>query len=1037
MLVINTQPFELVYTLLVNHKHLGCVLQPHVVQINSLGNFTLTHQRIFAKTAEYYSKNISIDDLEIISLLDELDEQYIFKMFFHDNKKKIKAADFFEKPAYKDVIENEVKPYIEHKMNEVLQKLKGRKIYKMGNDNNPTSQPIEVSKENASVLFHFRRNNEGTNYFPTIKHSGQKIEFMFKGAHIICNTPAWMLLENNLFTFEKNVDGKKLVAFLNKRFIQIPRAGEENYFNKFVTQLVEKYDVYAEGFDIITRKETPKAVLQVQLLPDSDRLSLLLKFHYDKAQFEYGSDNDIDAVLEKTGESYTFIRVRRNRIKEQELKEVLDTFGLLQVDGPVFTVRTNESFLFSGDLMKVETTNRYAFLEWVNEHKADLELKDIMIDHSNELSKYYFGKREVKFEVKEQRDWFDVKAIVYFGEFSFPFLALKSNILSGKREFMLPNGQLAIIPDEWFGKLAGMLELSLSEDDIQLEKHHLGLIQEALSDDTKFLNVGEKLAKIKAYGEVKEAEMPQHFKGDLRPYQKAGFDWFYFLKENRFGGCLADDMGLGKTIQTLALLQKEKEIYEHCKTLESHVIAPFNLSDNNSTTPATQLDLFDTKDISGPYQVEELITAQPHEGFSIPENMRTYHRTTMIVVPNSLVYNWYHETRKFTPKLKVLIYTGIGRDKNPQLFQLYDLIITTYGTVRVDIDILKDYRFNYVILDESQSIKNPNSLSARAVKQLKATNKLVLTGTPIENSVQELWSQLSFINPGLVGSLSSFNERFVTPIEKGKDQHKMAQLKAIIKPFVLRRTKDQVAKDLPPKVEQVKYCNMTEQQADEYEKVKSYYRNEILKSISEFGLPKSQLILLQGLIKLRQIANHPKLILPEYEGQAGKFDEIIAMSETAMLEGHKVLLFSQFVKQLDLFRAQFDKNGWKYCYLDGSTPIEMRQKQVETFQKDESILFFLISLKAGGVGLNLTAADYVFISDPWWNPAVEQQAVDRTHRIGQTKSVFNYKFITKDTVEEKILALQQSKKELANNIITSEESFVKSFNIDEILDILS
>jgi hypothetical protein len=1036
LLVTNTHPFELIYTLLVNHKHLGCVLQPHVVQKNSLGNFTLTHQRIFAKTAEYYSKNISIEDLEIISLLDELDEQYIFKMFFHDHKKKIKAADFFEKPAYKDIIDNEVKPYIEDKMNEVLQKLKGRTIYKMGNDNNPTSQSIEVSEDNASVLFHFRRNNEGTNYFPTIKHGGKKVEFMYKGAHIICNKPAWMLLENNLFTFEKNVDGKKLIAFLNKRFIQIPKAGEENYFNKFVTQLVEKYDVYAEGFDIITRKEDPKAVLQVQLLPNSDRLSLLLKFHYNKAQFEYGSENDIDAVLEKKAESYTFIRVRRNRSKEQELKEVLDKFGLQQVDGPIFTVRTADTFLLTGDLMKVETTNRYAFLEWVNEHKSELELQDIVIDHSNELSKYYFGKREVKFEVKEQRDWFDVRAIVYFGEFSFPFLALKSNILSGKREFMLPNGQIAIIPDEWFGKLAGMLELSLSEDDIHLEKHHVGLIQEVLSDDSKFLNVGEKLAKIKAYGEVKEAEMPQHFKGDLRPYQKAGFDWFYFLKENRFGGCLADDMGLGKTIQTLALLQKEKEIYEHCKTLEPQLIAPVPIP-SITIAPANQLDLFDVGQVKEPHQVVELSSSQPHEGFSIPENLRTYQRTTLIVVPNSLVYNWYHETRKFTPKLKVLIYTGIGRDKNPQLFQLYDLIISTYGTVRVDIDILKDYRFNYVILDESQSIKNPNSLSARAVKQLKSTNKLVLTGTPIENSVQELWSQLSFINPGLVGSLSSFNERFVTPIEKGKDIHKMSQLKAIIKPFVLRRTKDQVAKDLPPKVEQVKYCNMTEQQAEEYEKVKSYYRNEILKSISEIGLPKSQLVLLQGLIKLRQIANHPKLILPEYEGQAGKFDEIIAMSETAMQEGHKVLLFSQFVKQLDLFRAQFDKNGWKYCYLDGSTPNEMRQKQVDIFQKDDSILFFLISLKAGGVGLNLTAADYVFISDPWWNPAVEQQAVDRTHRIGQTKSVFNYKFITKDTVEEKILALQQSKKELANNIITTEESFVKSFNIDEILDILS
>jgi SNF2 family DNA or RNA helicase len=350
---------------------------------------------------------------------------------------------------------------------------------------------------------------------------------------------------------------------------------------------------------------------------------------------------------------------------------------------------------------------------------------------------------------------------------------------------------------------------------------------------------------------------------------------------------------------------------------------------------------------------------------------------------------------------------------------------------------LKSYSFNYIILDESQSIKNPNALSSRAVKQLKCVNSLVLTGTPIENSVQELWSQLSFINPGLVGNLSSFNERFVIPIEKGKDPHKMAQLKAIIKPFVLRRTKDQVARELPPKFEQVKYCNMTDEQADEYEKVKSYYRNEILKSIQELGLPKSHMVLLQGLTKLRQIANHPKLVLPDYTGQAVKFDEILAMSETAKAEGHKVLVFSQFVKQLEIYRASFDQNNWKYCYLDGSTPNDQRQKSVDRFQQDEQIKFFLISLKAGGVGLNLTAADYVFIVDPWWNPAVEQQAVDRTHRIGQDKTVFNYKFITKDTVEEKILAMQLRKKEIANSIITTEESFIKSIDIDEILEILS
>jgi SNF2 family DNA or RNA helicase len=1035
VLVVNTQPFELVYTILCNHKHLGCVLQPHVVQKNSLGNFTLTHQRVFAKTADYYAQNISLQDLEIISLLDELDENYIFKRFHHDSKKKIRAADFFEKQAYKLIIDNEVKPYIEEKMNMAFEMLKGRTIYKMGNDNNPTSQAIYVSEHKASVLFHFRRGPQGTNYFPTIKHNGSKVEFMYKGAQLITYSPAWMLLDNAVFTFEKGVDGKKFVAFLNKRFIQIPQSAEENYFTKFVTQLVEKYDVYAEGFEIRTDKYTPFATLKVNTDAQSDQLTLVLKFQYGPASFEYHSENDISAVVEKLDNDYIFKRIKRNRILELELSAQIEELGLVHIDGPLFTLKQKSSLLYTGELFSIESTNKYDFLEWVSQHQSQLNALNISIEHSNDLSKYYLGKREVKFEVSEHRDWFDVKAIVHFGEFSFPFLVLKSNILSGKREFMLPNGQLAIIPEEWFGKLAGMIELSLSDDEIKLEKHHIGLIQEVINDEKQqLMRVGDKLSRIKAYGEVRPAEVPLHFDGDLRPYQKAGFDWFYFLKENKFGGCLADDMGLGKTIQTLALLQKEKEIYEACKSISplKSLALP---AEYNGSLNQSQISLFQTADAI-PHKVDVEDNEQ-HAGHQIPESLRTFNRTSLIIVPNSLVYNWYHETHKFTPKLKVHIYTGINREKNVQLFQRYDLIITTYGTVRVDIDVLKEFNFNYIILDESQSIKNPNSLSSKAVRQLKGSHRLVLTGTPIENSVQELWSQLSFINPGLVGSLSAFNERFVVPIEKGKDPNRMAQLRAIIKPFVLRRTKDQVAKELPPKIEQVKYCNMTDEQADEYEKIKSYYRNEIIKSISEVGISKSQLILLQGLTKLRQVANHPRLINPDYVGQAGKFDEIIAMSETAAQENHKVLLFSQFVKQLDIYRQHFDSARLKYCYLDGSTPTELRQKQVNTFQERDDIQFFLISLKAGGVGLNLTAADYVFITDPWWNPAVEQQAVDRTHRIGQTKTVFNYKFITKDTVEEKILALQANKKELAGNIITTEESFIKTFDIDAILDILS
>jgi SNF2 family DNA or RNA helicase len=553
-----------------------------------------------------------------------------------------------------------------------------------------------------------------------------------------------------------------------------------------------------------------------------------------------------------------------------------------------------------------------------------------------------------------------------------------------------------------------------------------------------------------SYGQMREMDMPKDFGGTLRPYQKGGFDWFYFLKDNQFGGCLADDMGLGKTIQTLALLQKEREFYlAGLKSPQS--LGAKVLSTASPGLPASQLSIFDqqTDNAIQPQSANGLSAAQQlylqtggiaHHSTIKPSDKegietQTNIRTSLIVVPNSLVFNWYNEARKFTPNLKILVYTGINRIKNAKYFFSYDLVITTYGTVRVDLDIVKEFKFNYIILDESQSIKNATSQVSRAVKQLHAARRLVLTGTPIENSVQELWSQMAFVNPGLLGSLQSFTERFVYPIEKQKDIIKMQQLKAIINPFILRRTKDQVAKDLPAKMEQVVYCEMGTEQAEQYEKVKSYYRNEIIKSLREMGVSKSHFTLLQGLTKLRQIANHPRLVNPDFVGECGKFNEVIAMAETALAEGHKVLLFSQFVSQLTIYREWMEKQKIDYCYLDGSMTNEARQKMVNRFQEGE-VPFFLISLKAGGFGLNLTKADYVFMIDPWWNPAVERQAIDRAHRIGQTQNVFIYKFITKDSIEEKILALQEKKKLLADNIIETDESIIKQIDAEEILDLL-
>jgi SNF2 family DNA or RNA helicase len=404
-------------------------------------------------------------------------------------------------------------------------------------------------------------------------------------------------------------------------------------------------------------------------------------------------------------------------------------------------------------------------------------------------------------------------------------------------------------------------------------------------------------------------------------------------------------------------------------------------------------------------------------------------------MPTSLIYNWTNEAKKFTPKLKIHTHTGTFREKDIAVFNKADVIITTYGITRVDIELMKEMYFNYVILDESQNIKNPSSKSFKAVKQLNSKYKLILSGTPVENTVNDLWTQMSFINPGLLGSQTFFQKDFVQPIEKKKDEEKAQKLQVLIKPFVMRRTKEQVATELPPKTENLFFSKMTDDQLEIYEQTKSEYRNELLKALETGDYSKSPIQMLQGLTKLRQIANHPALIDKDYEGESGKFEDVIHKLQSVVEAGHKVLVFSQFVKQLDLYRQYFDRHHIKYSYLDGSTMN--RGKVVEEFKSEKEIQIFLISIKAGGVGLNLTEADYVFILDPWWNPAVEQQAIDRTHRIGQTKNVFIYKFITKDTVEEKILALQNKKLRVAKSLITTEESFMKSLSEADIKEILA
>jgi SNF2 family DNA or RNA helicase len=458
----------------------------------------------------------------------------------------------------------------------------------------------------------------------------------------------------------------------------------------------------------------------------------------------------------------------------------------------------------------------------------------------------------------------------------------------------------------------------------------------------------------------------------LRSYQAAGFEWLRFLGEYGLAGCLADDMGLGKTVQTLALL--------------------LTLKDEN------QLN------------------------------------TSLLVVPVSAVLNWEMEIKRFTPGLTVYRHLGINREKDFALWENHDLVITSYATLRNDIEIFKDFHFDYILLDESQAIKNLAAQVSKAVKVLNGSHRLALSGTPIENNSMELWSWFDFLMPGFLGTQQWFKKQWALPVEKYKDSRKAGLLKEMLYPFILRRKKEEVEKELPEKTEIAAPLHMDERQLKVYVQTAKYYSDEVTRIIDEKGLAKSSFKILEGMLRLRQICLFPQLVDEKYETVPSvKFDHFTEMLEDILSEGHKVLVFSQFVRVLSIIKRYFDREKISYAYIDGSVDAVKRGKVIKAFQEDDTIGVFLLSLKAGGVAINLTAADYVIIFDPWWNPAVEAQAIDRTHRIGQTKRVIVYRMVVKNTIEEKMLELQEQKKELVEKLITSETKAFKNLTKDDII----
>ena len=572
-------------------------------------------------------------------------------------------------------------------------------------------------------------------------------------------------------------------------------------------------------------------------------------------------------------------------------------------------------------------------------------------------------------------DWFDAKVEIEFGEQRVGIDDIKKALVNKQSFVQLNDGTLGILPDEWLKRYSLLFKVGDGRNNqLRLSKYHMSVIDELYENrDEKELSfeLDEKYERLKEFKNIPEIKPPVHLETILRPYQTSGYQWLNYLNDVGWGGILADDMGLGKTIQALSMLHHYKE-----------------------TTGAVK---------------------------------------ALVVCPTTLIYNWKNEVEKFTPSLGWHIHHGSIRGRSIEELEKHNIVITTYGTLRSDIQLLMKINFDYLILDESQAIKNPSSKVTRAACLLNAKNRLCMSGTPLQNNTFDIFAQMNFLNPGLLGNMEFFRNEFATPIDKFGEQEQKEHLRKLLFPFILRRTKEQVAKDLPDKTETILFCEMEKEQRKIYDAYRNSYREKILGTIDEQGIGKSQLTILQGLMKLRQICDSPAILNEEekYPNHSIKLDELAREIEENIGD-HKALIFSQFLGMLALIKKKLIEDNIQFEYFDGSTSAPDREKAIQNFQNNDECRVFLISLKAGGVGLNLTAADYVYIVDPWWNPAVEQQAIDRTHRIGQTKNIFAYRMICIDTIEDKILQLQERKRKLASELIADDASFVKALSKSDV-----
>lgn len=849
---------------------------------------------------------------------------------------------------------------------------------------------ILVNQDTAELHLSFDRRDNETIYTLQLWYGDRQLNMQHPEFLVLSYEPCYFVTKKTLFRLDSNISGKLLKPFLTKNSISIPARAEHEYFRRFIKKVASRVNIEASGFEILDLNVQPTALLSIENNWQGFA-GITLTFDYGEQKVLANNPQQTFTKLIIDDDNYVFRRFRRNSEWETSVIRALKSHGLRE---------HGAFFRFDDGDLRLAMHN---FILFVSDCKNDWETLEFRILQNNDIQ-YIIAKPLLKFRHSFRNDWFDLFLDVKIGEYTVPFINFREHILSGNNLFRLPSGEYFVLPAEWFAQYKPlMIHTRAQSDRLNLHKHHFRLLES--------FNLPEVSELEKSLADPGIDTTPRLSKTTLRHYQFYGFLWLRRLMHHGFGALLADDMGLGKTLQVLALLSA---YFGETKPASTEHRQP-------GRWPSLQLSLFteskvpETDDDSGP---EEL----PF-------------RPALVIVPTSILHNWEQEIRKFTPHLASYLYYGSHREPRQLISGNAHIILSTYATIRNDLDLMAGLAFSFIILDESQNIKNPHAATSKAIFTLEAQHKIALTGTPIENHLKDLWSQFHFLNPGLLPVLSDFTRYYANPLLKDTENAVGKSLLDLIQPFLLRRTKAQVEPELPPLVETVIYCDMSEEQQKLYEVEKSLCRNFLFgKYEAQKPEKQSAILVLRALMRLRQFANHPRILGDEYEEPSGKFITVSETLQSLLAEGHKVLVFSSFVSHLRIYEQFLREKQVPFVQLTGSTT--KREAIVEQFRYDPAIQIFLISLKAGGLGLNLVEADYVLMLDPWWNPAAEAQAINRAHRIGQDKKVFVYRFITRNTIEEKMLEMQQQKSQLATAFIR-EDLLRTGLSREEMLELLA